>query len=232
MPKKKAHMTKTKQEKRVKLNAANESGSILWIILIAVALLGLLTMVLSRSGSSVDQSGDFEQQRVKVSQILRNAKGIEAATQQMRLRGVSENDISFENPITTAVYTNANCTSGDCKLYNVSGAGLTYSAPPQGVNDASEWIFSGTNNIVGIGTTAPDLVIFLKNITTSTCTQINRMLETSYAGDEDTIDFTPFTGTYIATQSINLAASQQAGCINYDDGSATSPLFYYVLIAR
>ncbi|HOO82886.1 MAG TPA: hypothetical protein PK513_10340, partial [Alphaproteobacteria bacterium] len=94
-----------------------ERGNVLWFILIAVALLAALTMVLSRSGSTVDQSGDIEQQRVKASQILRTAKSIEAGIQQMRLRGVSENDMSFwhdSNGDNTEdgsdTYYNANCT--------------------------------------------------------------------------------------------------------------------------
>ena len=52
----------------------NERGNVLWFILLAVALLASITIVLSRSGSTVDQSGDIEQVRIKSGQIMRYAK--------------------------------------------------------------------------------------------------------------------------------------------------------------
>ena len=210
----------------------SESGNVLWFILIGVVLLGLLTMVLSRSGSTVDQSGDIEQQRVKVSQILRTAKSIEAAVQEMRLRGVSENDMSFQNPTTAVNYTNANCTTTDCRVFESGGAGLTYTDPPTGVNDGSEWIFNATNNVADIETTSPELLLILPNVRTSVCAQINRMLGSTYGGLETNVDFTAFTGTYAATEAIDLADGQEAGCIDYDNAGTTEPFFYHVLIKR
>ncbi len=216
-----------------------QSGNVLWFILIAVALLAALTMVISRSGSTVDQSGDVEQQRVKISQMLRYAKSLEAGVQQTRLRGVSENDMSFwhdsngdniENA--TDTYFNANCTVTDCHLFDVGGAGLTYSAPPSGISSATDWVFNGTNDILDVGTTAPDLILILPQISTSICAQINRMLETTYGGVESNVDFTAFDGTFTATETIDLAIGQQAGCIDYQNGPDVEPFFYQVLIKR
>lgn len=216
-----------------------ELGNVLWFILIAVALLAALTMVLSRSGSTVDQSGDFEQQRIKASEVLRYSKSIESGIEQLRLRGVSENDISLWHDSNgdytedgSDAYYNANCTTTDCKLFNADGAGLVYASPPSGVNDASEWVFTATNDVADIGTAAPELLIILPNITTGLCAEINRLTGASYAGTETDVDFTPFTGTYTATESIDLASGQEAGCINYDNGSTTEPFFYQVLIKR
>ena len=217
-----------------------QQGNALWFILIAVALLAALTMVLSRGGSTVDQSGDFEQRQVKVSQMLRYAKSIEAAVQEMRLRGVSENDISFwhdsngdNTEDNTDTYYNINCDGlTDCKLFDVGGAGLTYIQPPQGVSDASDWIFNATNDVINVGTTAPDLVIMLPQMRTSICDQINRVLSTSYGGTESDVDFTAFNGSFTATETIDLADAQEAGCIDYDNAGSTEPFFYYVLIKR
>lgn len=218
---------------------SSQCGNALWFILIGVALLAALTILLSRSGSTVDQSGDFEQRSVKITQMLRYAKSIEAAVQEMKLRGTSENEISFQNAITATDYTNANCDDTtdrnfpDCMIFDVGGAGLTYRDAPENVNDGSDWIFSATNIVDGVGSTAPDLVMFLQNMRESTCTQINRFLDTSYAGTEAGIDFTEFTGSYSVVQTINLADGQQAGCLTTDDGTGnTVYLFYYVLLQR
>jgi len=228
-----------KPDSESKKMTRSENGNVLWFILIAVALLAALTMILSRSGSTVDQSGDVEQQRVKISQMLRYAKSLEAGVQNMRLRGVSENDISFwhdsngdNTEDNTDTYFNANCTTTDCHIFDAGGAGLTYSTPPTGLSAATDWIFNGTNDVLNIGTTAPDLVLILPQIRTAMCAQINRMLSASYGGTESDVDFTAFTGTFTATESIDLAADQEAGCIDYDNTGTTEPFFYQVLIKR
>ena len=163
------------------MNRNTERGNVLWFILIAIALLGALTMMLSRSGSSVDQSADVEQNRIKSGQILRYAKGIESTIEQMKLRGISENLLSFQNATTTVNYTNAACTSNDCKIFDGAGGGQAYQAPPKGSNDGSEWIFTSANNV---GTTAGpvvttaagsgnDLIMLLPKANDSMCKQIS-----------------------------------------------------------
>lgn len=178
----------------------NQKGNALFFILIAVVLMGLLTMVLSRSGSNTDQSGDFEQIRVQASQILRYAKSIEAAVQEMSMRNVSENDISFENTLSTTSYTNTNCDAAadrsfpGCLLFNVEGAGLTYLEPNDRWLDSSnsgetfygDWLFTGKACIpkAGNGTTANcitnasdnDLIMILPYIRQDLCQHINTLV--------------------------------------------------------
>ena len=218
----------------------SQCGNALWFILIGVALLASLTMVLTRSGSNIDQSGDVEQQRVKISQLLRSAKSIEAGIQQMQLRGISESDISFWNDSNndgtednTDTYHNANCTIDDCHIFNVGGAGLRFPEVPQGISDSSGWVFSGGNIVDDIGDNArADLIMILPQIRSSICTQINRVLGKTFASPETNVDFTPFDGSYTLTQTIDLANGNEAGCIQYDTGSDIEPFFYYVLIKR
>ena len=176
----------------------SEKGNVLWFIMIAVVLLGLLTMVLSRGGSSTDQTGDFEQLRVQASDILRFAKSMETAVQEIELRGVSENDISFENSVSTTDYTNANCDDASdrsypaCQVFGSGGAGLTYKAPNASWLDSSnsvedyygDWLFTGetcmlpySDSILSDCTTNyarnSELTIILPYITLALCQHIN-----------------------------------------------------------
>lgn len=228
-----------------------DSGNVLWFILIAVALLGAITMVLSRGGSSVNQAGDIEQRRVQGTQILRYAKSVEAAIQQMKFRGISENDISFENPDTAVDYTNANCTVTDCRLFDVGGAGLNYRDFPS-ANDGSEWIFTGANNVgttAGpVGTTAAssgnDLVMLLPNMRSSLCVQINRDLRVGTAGtlpvETTGIATTAFTGAYPGGGPTVLDGDptpfelneQRTGCFVDEAATPDVTYFYYVVLAR
>lgn len=208
-------------------NRKNESGNVLWFILIVLVLIGLLTAVLSRSGTSVDQSGDVEQQRIKINQMLRYVKGIEAAIQQMKLRGISESDLNFDPNGADS----GNCTSGTCKVFHVDGGGLTHQTPPAGIG-AANWLYVATNDALNVGTTEPDLILMLRNVSDGYCSQINRLLNVTQGAADSTIDFTAFTGTYTATQTINNAGGQSSGCQIYDTGGGNENFFYYVLVAR
>ncbi len=234
-----------------------ERGNALFFILIAVVLLGLLTMILSRGGSSTDQTGDFEQNRVIAAQVLRYSKSVEAAIQQMQFRGVSENAISFENGDTTTDYTNSRCDDvsdrsfPSCQIFDVEGGGLTYRDFPS-ANDGSDWIFSGANNVgtaAGpIGSTADgggnDIIMLLPNVDDGVCIQINRDLGVGVSGtlpiDTNGISTAAFTGAF-ASGSISILDgdptpfeldSEAAGCFIDAAPDPDVTYFYQVVLAR
>lgn len=229
-------------------NRIKEHGNVLWFILVGIVLIGLLTLVLSRGGSSVDQSGDVEQIRIKMGQVLRYAQSLEAAVQNMKMQGISENDISFEHG-SPAVYTNANCTTTACRLFDVGGAGLSYRSPPAGTNDGSEWIFTADNNV---GTSANpvgrhgarsgnDLIMLMPNANAALCARINRELNVTADGsiptDTTGIATTAFDGSFPNSLTeldgdptpFDLEGVS-AGC--FTDASASITYFYYVLLSR
>ncbi len=230
----------------------DERGNVLWFILLAIALLAILTIVLSRGGSSVDQSGDVEQQRVRASEIMRYAKGIEVAVEQMTLRGVSENDLSFAHGETPATYTNNNCTGTGCLVFDAGGGGQNYMLPAGGANDGSAWIFTGANNVGTaanpVGTTAAisgnDLIMLLPNVTNSLCLQINRELGVGAAGtiptDATGIATTPYTGTFASGSPVIIDGDptpfeldgKRAGCFTDVNANPDVNYYYHVLLAR
>jgi len=230
-----------------------ERGNVLWFILIAVALIGILTAVVSRSGSSVDQTGGYEQKNISISKLLRYAKSLEAAVQNMKLNTISENDISFANDVTSTDYTNSSCDAAadqswpSCLLFDERGAGLVYQNFPD-LNDGSDWIFTGAVNVGTsddpVGTygsgSGNDLIMLLPNASTALCTQLNTQYGIGTAGtipvDTTGIDSTAFTGSYSGLSVLDGDPSpfelngQRFGCFVDDD--AGIQYFYYVLLAR
>lgn len=238
----------------------SESGNVLWFILIALVLIGLLTALLSRSGTSVDQTGDVEQQRIKINQMMRYLKGLESTIQQMKLRGISENEISFYRDLNNdgndntspdaGEFYNSNCTSNDCLVFHVDGGGLTAQDPPVGINDGSDWIYTARLRVDNIGTTvggsaaSSELLVMLQNVTPQMCVQINRLLDVdnpSGSPPKDSANSNPvplYDGTYLAGNLISgsVLSGNNAACYDGDDGSTNPPegtyQFYYVLMAR
>jgi type II secretory pathway pseudopilin PulG len=224
-------MGKTMHTQSKKPNSSrNERGSALWFVLFVLVLIGLLTAFLSRSGSSVDQSADVEQQRIKINQMLRYVQGIAQAIDQMKLQGISESDLNFSpNAADTA-----NCNRSACKIFHVDGGGLTHQAPPLGVSDTAgaQWIITGSNNAQNVGTNAADLIMMLRNVNPTYCAQINRILNVTMGAPDTAIDFTVFNGAYTASETLNAANGHQAGCFVFNDGGTAENVFYRVLVAR
>lgn len=232
--------TSNHQERRVH----NERGNVLWFILIAVVLLGALTMALSRSSTNVDQSGDIEQSRIKGAQIMRYTKSLASGIEQLILSGCSENEISFETAAVAGYENTINPDQESCFLFSPKGAGLSW----QSFSAAD--IFSGKdltvqNNIrvVGVGTDgaaagANDLIALVKT-TEPVCTSINKELgiPTNYSHLEFSMDeyVDPFIGNFVTTsREIGDAASlplkgKPVGCGLDQNGDY---IFYHVLIAR
>jgi hypothetical protein len=201
----------------------SEKGNALIFILIAIALLGLLTVTLSRSGDSTNDSGDYEQNQIAASEILSYAKSIENAVQMLLARGCSENDISFENNV-VAGYTNPNApTDNSCHVFDVAGAGMTYQSTP---------IFTGAYQITDVGTTRAELLLLLEDQNSLICAQVIALSGTPSI-DENYNTPAQFVGIYDNTNAIGDPGETEgveAGCFtNTNDNSS---IMYLVLHAR
>lgn len=166
----------------------------MWFILLAIALLVALTITVTRTSETSEQTGDRERNRIQAADILRQAKSMELAIDKMRIAGLSENDISFENSFMSG-YANTRCTAGDkCRIFHQAGGALTYKQPDESWLDTDmaaetepeygQWYFYGTSCVPNIGTgesgcigneSASDLIVTLPWIRQDLCVEINRM---------------------------------------------------------
>lgn len=223
-----------------------ESGNALWFIMLAIALLAALTVTISRSSETTEQVGDVERQRVLASAIMRTAASVQQAVEQMRLKGVSENEISFENEFTSG-YANSRCAGDSCKIFHVKGGGLTYKGPPDDANDGGQWLFSGANNVEGAGTdgTGPtsstdnELLMILPGVAPALCGRINTELGISGipqdAGKSDVATF--YTGTFPDGETIDAAPGKKTACYQGDQNGGGGDIsdtyyFYHTLVVR
>lgn len=221
-----------------------QRGNALWLLLIAIVLMGAVTMILSRSGSSVEQTGDYEYARVKALAVLRYAQGLEAAVQQLMINGCSENDISFENGAVAGLENTRNPSNEFCFVFSPKGAGQTW----QSFSEAD--VFNGGDAVVlndlaveGVGTDGnaaenTDLLLLIET-TQSICLQINRELGVSTDAAEITTKVADFTKAYqgdfnppslrIGDADSPALKGRMTGCVI---GLGGEYLFYQVLMAR
>jgi len=110
-----------------------ESGNVIVIIFVAVALLAALSFALSQ-GSRTGESNLSEQQAsLLATEILDYSNSIRNAVRQLKIQGCNDTEISFENGIVT-LYTNASAPADNtCHVFHPSGGGQTYMIPTNNI---------------------------------------------------------------------------------------------------
>ncbi len=193
-----------------------QSGNVLFMILIAIFLLGGLTVLMSRTSGTSDDTGGAEQVSIQASELFKYASGLQAAVQSLASQqGCSENEISFyyaSEPFgSPADYTNPNSTAS-CEVFGAQGAGLTYKTIPAAWrtitgNYAARSHFASGQCVNGIGTgsgttcstATTELRFIALGLTKELCLAINNRLGiTNPSGNppEDEDYVAPFVGTY------------------------------------
>ncbi len=195
-----------------------QSGNALWFILLAIVLLGGLTVLLSRTGSQTEETGDVERASIYASEIMKYSAGIAGAVQQLLSRGCSENQISFNDPKHTVSYVNPKpAPNNACDIFNVKGGGMELMPKKEAWRlNASGYIYPHLYGVqciygVGSGTTTctrgeVDLVLQVGSIKKEICLAINSRLGIPMVGNEPPSDVllgTPFIGEFVDTTNSN-----------------------------
>ncbi|MDB5491954.1 MAG: hypothetical protein JWO78_1803 [Micavibrio sp.] len=228
----------------------NQAGNIIFFILLAIFLIGLVTAAL-RSGGIESASIDREDMTIKVSQVRQNAAEIEHAVNLVMQNGISENDISFANADAPSAYGTLN-SNPKAEVFNTGGGGARYRPAPSGVNDGSGWEFYGATALPDVGSEKPDLVAVLPNVTKDFCAQVNRIngqfRDAPPAATAEPIDdgtcvnggstlrfgsAVHFPSSSINTMDESSFTAKPAGeaCVQCSSG-ATTYNYYHVLMSR
>lgn len=214
---------------------SRQQGSAIWFVLLAVALLAALTMTMTRSSDTIEQSGDAERARILASDLMRYTGGIQAAINKMLLQGVSESDLCFHAPEWGHnSYNGASCTNPANQIFGSEGGAVKFRT----YDSASNWRIFGSHAVLDLETSAPELIIEAR-VSAMLCREINNMLNIPNPANDAPADIiqnvTLFVGAFalatpdntIGNQATSLAR-KEVGC-RKDSGQY---YFYQVLIKR
>ncbi|MAI61187.1 MAG: hypothetical protein CBB87_01705 [Micavibrio sp. TMED27] len=224
----------------------NESGNVLFIILMAVAMLGFLTAAI-RSGDSSNANIDKESLAIRVSQVRSYASELERAVLFVNQNGISESDLRFAHGRAHSDYGTYS-DEPERQIFHPDGGGANYTNPPRGINNGSAWEFYGTSAVPSIGTSAADLIAVLPNVSVDFCNSINeRNGQSSMPRDTGTCLNAGSSGRFGDSQQFSSSPNEMdeasfaqdttvsavkpapQACVICDDGARH---FYYVLLAR
>jgi len=225
---------------------SSQSGNVLFIILLAIALFGALSFAVSNSLQS-DTAGIMNERDAKLAaaDILNYTQVIQRAVDRVRSKGCSENDISFENT-TVSGYAHTPDVEDKCKIFNPSGGSANWQSPANGVNDGTEW-FIGVNairtfnNLNQLGTEGTELTLLLPRVDRVLCDHLNDISNglniRESGGTHNQLD--KFTGDFSsALPGINRGNSwpvPETGCFCDGIGACQDSFprfFYYTLLVR
>ena len=231
----------------------DESGNVLFLILIAVALFAALQYAMTR-GSQNNMTGDRERNSLAADQIIRYGQGLRRGVELIRNAGYSENLLSFDHPDLTG-YNNASALS-ETEVFSLQGGGVTYETPKSSWQTTqTDWYFSGETCVVRVADYdvdchtdgEPELIAFLPNIRLDVCRSINdhggvfMLNDAPPVDDGDAWTGAAFAGTFADGERIgedgsnvpNALAGREFGC--FEGGGAPAGgtyTFYQVLMAR
>ncbi len=233
---------------------SHEQGSVLTIILVAVALFAALMYTFTRTANQgTSDTSTHGKNILAVSEIMDYAKDIERAIDRAISGGCSESELSFDNPL-AAGYVNADSpVDKSCHIFNAAGGGITWQSLSGDINDGSEGLFQAEAQIQDIGETnfdsqSVDLTLLFFGLKKSACEQINKNLGYNLTSvpinDGSYVSAVKFTGSFAYTEDINgLAAApnpspcpgglcgRSSGCFQ-EESVGQRYVFYHTLLAR
>lgn len=237
-----------KEFKRYISAAASQSGNILIYILIAVALLAALSYAVTQSSRTGSGSISDDRARLLATEIIEVSSSMATAVQQMRLRGVRDQDLCFNHPQWGGSYLNASCSDAQNKFFDPEGGGINWAEAPRDAMDAAAspdylWHFYTDNEIQDVGSTAgaaasSDLILITDELSQSVCEKINDLLGITPPATTPPADTNygteMFSGAFSYTATIGdedaaLAGKNAACFLNTTSGKYA---FYRVLVTR
>ncbi len=229
--------------------ARGESGNVFVFVVLGIVLFAALMFVVSRGMTESPSALSDKKIRLFVSDMLDYSQKLERAVERLQQHSVSENDLSFENPVALG-YTNGACADASCRVFDPVGGGISYLKPDPGWLDLSadanrDWGFANADAYQDIGTTCSadscaDLALILWPIKKEVCLALNQQLGIDNPGGQPPTDSTmgggQFTGSFAYAQTIGDEAGG-AAIKGKDTGCFTQTAnglhyFYHILIAR
>lgn len=207
-----------------------ESGNVLFIILICVALFAALTAAMNQSSRSTSTSMLSDQQaRLLATEIIQYGNTLEQAVQRLMLKGCSETQLDFSNDVWTThggtvIYPtpHASALAPDCSVFHPPAGGAAALNTPE----AATGLMAGITSI-NTGRTAgairsfpipsmgennrPELLYLANYIRKDVCIQLNDLLNVNNPNGAP-----PKTGVF------DGGAYQYAGAF-YDKTPITDP---------
>ena len=177
-----------------------QSGNVLFYILIAIFLLGSLTVAL-RSSGDMEGGIDKESASVKAQQIIRYGAEVAQAVQIILDNGASETDIRFSHPNAAPAQGDITVTP-NFQVFSSQGGKALY-RNFVGVTSGSLQVAGGSaRSLPQVGSDKDELYLAIWPINDNICQAINTQLGLSSVPTVDCGEGNVFSGSFTSSSTI------------------------------
>ncbi len=219
-----------------------QSGNVFFVILLGITMFAALTGALVQMDRGTSNVSN-ERVEVAASQALRYISQLKQSVDFLYQDGVSEANIRFSHPKADSQYGDI-ATNTNYQVFSENGGGLAYTQPPKDISASDiDYDFFGFSAAPQVGTSAPDLMVVMRNVNESVCNRLNEMVGydkgATIPSDTGTCVYSSttsdkFTGTFTTGGSINDMGETDYNLPAYQACVACGSdyHFYSVLIER
>jgi hypothetical protein len=180
----------------------SQSGSAIIMLFVAVALFGALAFAFTQGSRTSTTFLTDEQAKSYAQQIIAYGNEIRGAIKRIQLRGYKDTEIGFDNTtfgnLPGPSYHNPpnhnpNCNVDGCKVFSIQGGGITPvimegaktnidGSPVTGIGGTGGHVRLVSFKIEGVGTSEPELIVQVLDMTEQICKKINSLLGLDFSG--------------------------------------------------
>lgn len=224
----------------------SESGNVLFIILICVALFAALGFAIGSGRDNLSRAGDTEETRLTATNIVQYGNTLSSGMQKLiRIAGAEDTNANSRGIIFAASGANASYgvvgSQPATEIFHSNGGGLIYTAPPPGtcVTSTCAYEFSGQYKITGVGTaTLAEVALVLEDVQEEVCKLLNSVAKSGLSSipTGGALALTRFNGSNYADSlgDITLAGGmtgKKAFCYKESSGGGRY-IYVHVIRAR
>lgn len=215
-------------------------GNAMIYILLAIALLGGLTMTMMRGNETGGDDLSEDQKRLYATQLIAQAATAKQVIDQMVMTGSNFNNLDFVLPSDPAFNTGSNIH----KFYHPAGGGMVYKTPtvPPFVNNTAPnqgWYIYTKTNVEWTPSATADVIFSAFWINLDVCAEINKIITGSNAIPQlsSAVSQRGLFTNYFNTD-VTLNAARCPDCVGHSQicvgGSSASDqgTFYSIILAR
>ena len=215
---------------------STENGNALIYVIIAIALIGFLTVSLSNQANQSDgQNIDDELAELVALELIEYAQTAQQVIEQMEITGTSFTEFDFINP-TSATYNTAPHIH---KVYHPQGGGFNYKESDSFATgvflSTTGWNFSNATNVEWTRSGATDLIFTALDINATVCATLNEKITGSTTIPTNTTTIALLFSEASAATELNTT-NCAAGCEGYPslciEDSGGDYAYYNILINR
>jgi hypothetical protein len=233
----------------------HQSGAVLFIIFIAVALFAALIAAVTQGNRASTDTLTREQAKIYINEVRAHAAALQNSISRLQtMNGCTIEQISFQkNSIYGSQMNNDNAPSGFiCHIFHENGAKYDFISPPVEMRDATEltnaahftldnaYTFLAQNAVQNVGSESSEPMMVVSFVTNEVCEELNRQEGITNA-TRSNVDFNAYTSGGIAAASQEIIGDEGTdsdltgklmGCVKETTTSTAGNHMFIVLEPR